>query len=130
MIGMYAEHSGTLLQILSILTGVLFSVPILFAPLAWARLLRWEVEEKSDLALYFGRSLGALALTLSGAAWYAAQHRELQPFFFAMLIAIFSLMVVVHVVGALQKVQPWTETAEIPFWLGLAVLGFLFYPAG
>jgi hypothetical protein len=27
-------------------------------------------------------------------------------------------------------VQPWTETAEIPFWGGLTVLALLFYPVG
>ncbi len=128
MLGLYAEHAGTFLRVLALLTAVPFSIPILVAPLAWARTLRWEVEARSDLALYFGRCLGAFALTLSCTAWYVAVHRELQPFFFAMLIAIFASMVVVHVVGAVQTVQPWTETAEIPFWGALTVLALLFYP--
>lgn len=84
---------------------------------------------KSDLALYFGRCLGAFALTMSCTAWYVARHRELQPLFFSMIIAIFAFMVVVHIVGAFQKVQPWTETAESPFWCGLTLLCLLFYPA-
>jgi hypothetical protein len=78
--------------------------------------------------VYFGRCLGAVALVLSCAAWHAAAHADVQPFFYTMLIGIFGLLTVVHIVGAVQKVQPWTETAEIPFWGGLTLLALLFYP--
>ena len=128
MIGAFAEHSSVFLRVVTILT-LAFSIPISLAPLAWARAFRWTVDAQSDLALYFGRCLGVLALTLSGAAWYAAGHAGLQPFFFAIFISVAALLAVVHVVGAVQKVQPWTENAEIPFWGGLALLGLLFYPA-
>ena len=128
MIGMYAEHSSAFLRVLAVLTGVLFSVPLFFAPLAWARMFQWSVEARSDLALYFGRCLGAFALIMSCTAWYVAQHHELQPLVFAILTAFSALMVVVHIVGAIQKVQPWTETAEIPFWSALTVLGLAFFP--
>jgi hypothetical protein len=69
-----------------------------------------------------------VALVLSWVAWYAAGHLGLQPFYFQIFIGIAGLMTVVHVVGAVQKVQPWTETAEIPFWAGLALVGLLFFP--
>jgi hypothetical protein len=128
MIGMYAEHSGTFLRVVSVATVLIFSLPICVAPLTWARIFRWQVDAKSDLALYFGRCLGVLALVMSWAGWHAAGQAELQPFFFHMFIGLAALMVVVHIVGAMQKVQPWTETAEIPFWAGLALLGLLFYP--
>lgn len=129
MIGMFAEHSGTFLRVVAVMTVIVFSIPISLAPLRWARTLGWMVETPSDLALYFGRSLGAVAMVLSCAGWYAAGHAALQPFYFGMFIAVTALMVVVHIVGALQKVQPWIETAEIPFWAGLCVLGLLFYPS-
>lgn len=128
MIGMYAEHSSTFLRVVAVLTAVLFSIPILVAPLAWARVIRWPVGSNSDLALYFGRCLGAFALTMSCTAWYVAQYQELQPLVFSMLTVFFMLMVVVHIVGAIQKVQPWTETAEIPFWFALTILGLAFFP--
>lgn len=79
--------------------------------------------------MYFGRCLGAVAIVVSCAAWYAAAHPEVQRFDFAMNIGISVLVGVAHVVGAVQKVQPWTETAEIAFWAILVVLGFLFFPA-
>lgn len=128
MIGMFAEHSSTFLRIVAVLTTLVFSIPISLAPLKWASILGWTVDAKSDLALYFGRCLGVMAIVQSCAAWYVAGNAQLQPFYFAMLIAITVLMTVVHIVGAVQKVQPWIETAEIPFWGGLAVLGLLFYP--
>lgn len=129
MIGIYAEYSGAFLRTLSVLTAIPFSIPILVAPLAWARVFRWEVEAGSNLALYFGRCLGAFALTMSGAAWYVAQHAGLQRFFFAMLIFIFAMMIVIHVLGAIQDAQPWTETAEIALWAALLSASLLFYPA-
>ena len=89
MIGAFAEHSGTFLQVVAALTLVAFAIPITLAPFSWAAALRWTVEPRTD----------HLALTL------------------------------VHVVGVVQKVQPWTETAEIAFWAGLALLALLFYPA-
>lgn len=129
MIGLFSEHSSVFLRVIALATALVFSIPISLAPLAWARTFRWKVDAKPDLALYFGRSLGALALVLSGAGWYAAGHAELQPFFFHMLVGVTGLMIVVHIVGAVQKVQPWTETAEILLWAALTVLALLFYPA-
>ena len=128
MVGLYAEHSGTFLRTLAVLTAVVFSIPILVAPLAWARAFAWKVEPDSDLALYFGRCLGGFALVFSGCAWYVVGHPVLEPFFFSILILVFTLMAIIHAVGAVQKVQPWTETAEIAFWCLLVALGVLFHP--
>jgi hypothetical protein len=128
MIGTYGEHSGEFLQIVAVLTLLAFALPISLAPLAWAKVLRWQVDPTPHLALYFGRCLGVVALVLVGAAWHAAAHVELQPFYFAIFIGVTTLLTLVHVVGALQRVQPWTETAEIPFWGGLVLLALLFYP--
>ncbi len=128
MIGVFGEYAGVFLRTVAIVTALAFSIPIAVAPLAWARVLRWDVDARPELALYFGRCLGVLALVQSCAAWYAASRPALQPFYFLMLIGVASLLGLVHVVGAVQKVQPWTETAEIPFWIGFAVLGLLFYP--
>ena len=130
MIGTFAEHSSTFLRVTAVMVVLAFSIPISLAPLRWARTMRWEVDAQANLALYFGRCLGVVALALSWAAWHAASDADLQPFFFKTLIGIFAMLTLVHIIGALQKVQPWTETAEIPFWGGLVVLGLLFYPAG
>ena len=128
MVGIWAAHSGDFLRAIALLTLVVFAIAITFAPFGWARLLRWTVGHHTDLALYFGRCLGVVALVLVWAAWHAAYTPALQPFYFQILIGNTALLALVHVVGAVQKVQPWTETAEIPFWGGLALLGLAFYP--
>ena len=92
MIGMYAEHSSTFLRVFAVLTGVVFSLPIFVAPLTWARIFRWQVDARADLALYFGRCLGAFAVIISSTAWYVAGHPTLQPLVFTMLITFFVLM--------------------------------------
>jgi hypothetical protein len=130
MISLYAEHSSGFLRVVSLLTLVAFAIPISLAPLKWARTLRWDIDDKPDLALYFGRCLGVVALVLVCAGWHAASNPAVQPFYFNILIGSTGLLTLVHIVGALQRVQPWTETAEIPFWGGLVILALLFYPQG
>ena len=129
MMGLLGEHSAVFLKVFAVFTLLAFAIPIAVAPIAWARALKWNIDAKPHLALYFGRCLGAVAIVLSCAAWYAAVHTEVQRFFFGMQISISLLVGIAHVVGAIQKVQPWTETAEIAFWLALVVLGFMFFPS-
>ncbi len=128
MVGLLGEYSAAFLKSFSVITLLLFSIPIAVAPMAWAQVLKWEVDARPHLALYFGRCLGAVAIVLSCSAWYAAGHPEVQRFFFGMQISISLLVGLAHVAGAVQKVQPWTETAEIAFWAALVLLGLLFFP--
>lgn len=128
MIGLLGDYSAVFLKVFAVVTLLAFAVPIAVAPLAWARVLKWDVDSKPHLALYFGRCLGAVAIVITCAAWYAAVHPEVQRFFFGMQIAISLLVGIVHVVGAIQRVQPLTETAEIAFWAALVILGLLFFP--
>ena len=50
-------------------------------------------------------------------------------FTFQVLLAVFRLMVVLHAVGMVQRIQPWTENAEIVMYSALAALALLFWPA-
>jgi hypothetical protein len=129
MVGVLGEHASVYLKIFAVITLVLFAIPIAFAPMAWARALKWDIDAKPHLALYFGRCLGAVAIVISCAAWYAAGHPEVQRFYIGIQIGVAVLVGAAHVVGAIQRVQPWTETAEIAFWIALVVLGLLFLPA-
>jgi hypothetical protein len=76
MIGVWTHHAQTFLLVLAALTPVLFSIPIAFAPLQWARLVGWRIPESRDLALYFGRCLGAFALILNFFMFRAALTAE------------------------------------------------------
>jgi hypothetical protein len=114
--------------ILAIGSLALLGLPLLFAPLAWARVLAWPLPEERRLATYLGRCLGSVICVLAAFAFVAAGDATVQPFFFQIVIANFALMVAVHAWGALRRIQPWTETAETFVWLGLLVLGLLCYP--
>ena len=129
MIGLLGEHSAAFLRVFAVITLLAFAIPIAVAPLAWARALKWDIDPKFHLALYFGRCLGAVAIVITCAAWYAALHPEVQRFYFGLQIGIALLVGIAHVVGAIQRVQPWTETAEIAFWAALVLLGLLFFPS-
>lgn len=128
MIGTWSAQAPTYLLWLCIVTTLVFALPITFAPLAWARLMRWRLPEHTDLAVYFGRCLGCFILILEAMMLRAALTGvALQPTF-EFLSAVFALMLVVHIVGALQRIQPWTETAEIGMYGALLLVTLAFFP--
>lgn len=128
MIGIWAEHAQTLLVVFGILAGLAFALPILLVPLTWARAFRWNLPQDTDLAIYFGRCLGVLAVVLAGFAVWAGSTGVGVEQIFQIMIPVFVGMTVVHVVGAIQRIQPVTETIEIVFWAALILLGLAFYP--
>ena len=108
-------------------TLLFFGLPILITPLRWARALRWEVPEDVRLVRYFARSLGSAAVAIGGVAVYLAlAGGPARPVVLIGVVAT-ALLTVIHVVGALERSQPWTETVEIPMWAGLTVWGLLVY---
>jgi hypothetical protein len=128
MIGVWSQHAQAFLIALGIGTALLFSFPITFAPLRWARLVGWSVPDDGDLALYFGRCLGAFALILNFFMLRAGMSGAHLAATFEFMALLWTAMIVVHVVGALQGVQPILETIEIAFWTVLALLTALFWP--
>lgn len=111
-------------------TGFLagYALPLLFVPLAWARVLRWRIPAETDLTVYFGRCVGGLATAIIVMAYLAVPHPEQNVVLFDLIAVIGGIMVAVHVWGAVRRVQPWTETAEIPLYVALAVLAVLARP--
>jgi len=92
---------------------VLFGLPLLIVPITWARLFRWWIPDDERLARYLGRSLGAVVVPLMGVLLRAAPTPERFPWLFELSAAICALLMLVHVVGAVERSQPWTETIEI-----------------
>lgn len=129
MIGIWAEHSTTYLFTLAMTTMLFFSLPLFFQPLAWARLMRWEQPEQTHLAIYFGRCLGAFILVIQAIMLRGALSSEHRVAAFEVLFLVFALMFVVHVYGALRRIQPLSETLEIGLWTVLLILNTLFFPA-
>ena len=132
MSGPLSDYARAFLLAVGIGSMALLAIPLLVAPLAWARVLRWDtpVNGAADLTVYFGRCLGAVIGVLAIAALVAAGNPTVQPFFFGITIASFALMVAVHAWGAARGIQPRTETIETLAWLLLLVVALLCFPAG
>ncbi|MEI6801886.1 MAG: hypothetical protein WCK83_01900 [Burkholderiales bacterium] len=128
MIGMYSAHSQLYLLVLASLTTVFFALPLLLVPLTWARLMRWRIPEDTDLAVYFGRCLGAFVVGVDAMGFLGAFYLERQQAIFEVLYFVSISMIGVHVYGAWRKIQPITETLEIGFYALLLVLTLLFQP--
>lgn len=129
MLGIWGSHASQFLSVVGWLTLVLFSIPITFCPLRWAKVVGWEIPQQTHLALYFGRCLGCLAIGISIMSLVAAEHALVQPFYFEFLLIAFVSMVILHIYGAVKKIQPILETYEIGFWSGLVLLTLAFWPA-
>jgi hypothetical protein len=107
---------------------VVFALPLLFAPLTWARWFQWRIPEERDLAVYLGRSLGGVACAICGAAFVAAAHPAEHRIIFDLIAAAGAVLVPVHIWGWLKRVQPWTENAEILLYAALTALAILCRP--
>jgi hypothetical protein len=128
MIGLWRDYSSPFLIVVSVLT-ILLGSPMFFHPLGWASVLRWRLPEDSNLAVYFGRCLGGVVTVLAIMGFWAAEAPSVQPFYFTLLLAAVGVNILAHIWGAIQKIQPLTETVEIAFWILLFLSGLLFYPA-
>lgn len=130
MIGPWSSYADVYLRVVGIGSLVLLAIPLVAAPLSWARVLGWRLPADPDLTVYFGRCLGAVIGVLAVAALVAASDPAVRPFFMGLASASFALMVVVHAWGAVRGIQPRTETVETAGWLLLLVVAVLCYPGG
>ena len=128
LIGVWGEHAQAYLLVLVALTSAAFALPIFLMPLRWARWFGWRIPDDTHLALYFGRCLGAFILIVELLMLRAGLTREGLVFTFQVIAAVATLMTVVHVWGAVQRVQPPLETLEIGMYAGLLGLTLLFWP--
>lgn len=128
MLGIWGSYSSQFLFVIGTSTLVIFGVPMAIWPIQWAKTLRWEIPAQPDLAVYYGRCLGCVAFVIGLFGIVAAMNPAVQIFYFQFLFACWGLMVVLHVYGAVKKIQPITETYEIGFWFGLALLTLSFWP--
>lgn len=114
---------GWALLVAAVAVGTLYMLPLCFAPLFFASIAGWRIADHDELAVYFGRCLGALIAVLVGLALYAVFVPMYQPVAMATTTGACALMVIVHGVGALENKQPRFETFEGGVWL-IATLVF------
>jgi hypothetical protein len=124
---MFSNHSSDFLVVAAGF-AFLLALPMFFRPLDWARVLGWRLPAQTDLAVYFGRCLGGVVCVLAAMGLVAAHEVLVQPFFFKLLLAAVGVNIVVHVWGAIKKIQPKSETIEIAVWVALFLGGLAFYP--
>ena len=98
MIGIWNAHSQAWLLTLFAVTMPVFALPIFFVPLAWARVFRWRIPQDTDLAVYFGRCLGAFILVIEAQMLRAGLNGAGLLFTYQALLGVSASMVLVHVV--------------------------------
>lgn len=117
--------------------AVLFALPIGLAPVSWARAFQWNVQPQADpgahaqernLCVYFARCVAALVLAFGAACAVAAWTTGVPPVLGMQAIVLGAGLTLVHIVGALQRTQPWTEDAEILFYGALTAWAVHAYP--
>lgn len=128
MLGLWSANAADFLLVLTLATTLVFALPIFLVPLTWARLMAWQIPQQTDLAVYFGRCLGAFILILEALMLRAALTGEAMHTAFELLAATATMMIVVHVYGALKRIQPLSETLEIGFYVLLLLLTLMFWP--
>lgn len=130
MLGLWSAYSQLFLIVLVCVTSLVFALPIFLVPLTWARWFGWRIPQERDLAIYFGRCLGAFILIVEALMLRAGLNGEGLLFTYQVLLGVAALMVVVHIWGALLRIQPISETLEIGMYSGMFLLAVLFYPVG
>lgn len=96
---------------------VVIALPLLFAPLTWAKWFGWKIPEgNKDLTVYFGRCLGGAAFSMLFAVAHGIPDPKSHHILFDMVTLVSGLMIVIHVYGAIRKAQPLSETIEIAVW--------------
>jgi hypothetical protein len=111
------------LIISSVVFIVVIALPLLFMPLTWARWFGWKVPEgNKDLTVYFGRCLGATALSIIIAVAHGIPDPKSHHLLFELVSMTSGLMIGIHVWGWIRKQQPLSETAEILVWAVVFVM--------
>ena len=98
-----------------------FGVPLFVDPYRWARAFGWRVEQETDVGLYFGRCLGAIAIATAFHGARAAGDPRRHASYFVFAEAAGWLVAAAHVRGLVERRQPPIENVEIVGWMALAV---------
>lgn len=129
MIGIWKSCADLYLLIAGMAMLLAFGLPLIFVPVGWARLFRWEFPESHNLVIFLERSIGIVITVIAIFAFKVIQTPVAKPFFFDLMLCTFGGMIFLHVYGAIRKIQPITETIEIFLWIALTAITLCFYPA-
>jgi hypothetical protein len=107
---------------------IFLGLPLLVSPIAWGRMLGWTIPEQTDLASYFGRSLGGVALSIAIMGYLAAHDPWQYRFVFDLVILIGIFLIGVHAYGYIKKNQPVVENVEIILYALVSLMSWYLYP--
>ena len=125
------DPSRRFASVVAVVFMPLFALPLLLDPYRWARALGWPRDEpETDVGLYFGRCLGALATATCVEAARAAREPEEHRSFFRFAEVAGWLLAAVHLRGGIERRQPPIEHAEIVGYSVFAVLARRWAPKG
>lgn len=97
------------------------ALPLLLKPYAWAKAFGWKQEPETDVGLYFGRCLGAVATATCVQALRASRDPVAHGSFFGFAELVSWLLAAVHLRGFVEGRQPPIEHAEIALYSGAAI---------
>ena len=124
------DRARALLLVVGVLFLTGFGIPLFADPYWWADRFGWDTGTPTDVATYFGRCLGAVAIAISAVALRAsrapAEHRTL----FDVLAIAAALLAVVHARGLVEDSQPAVEHLEVLMYGGFAALAWWCKPPG
>lgn len=90
----------------------IFALPLLLKPYGWARAFGWKPEPETDVGLYFGRCLGAVATAVCVEGVKTARDPVAHRSFFDFVQLAGGLLALVHLRGMLEGRQPPIEHVE------------------
>ena len=105
-----------------------FAIPLFLDPYRWARAFGWRREPETDVGLYFGRCLGAVATAACVQAARAARDPERHRSYFEFAEIGAWLLAAVHVRGLLERRQPPIEHVEIAGYSAFALAARRYRP--
>jgi hypothetical protein len=129
MIGIWQSYADIYLIVAGAAMLLGFGLPLTLVPIQWAHVFQWELPSHKKFTLFLERSVGIFIIVMSIFAFKASQGSiEVMRFFFDMMLVTFVGMILLHIYGAIRKVQPRSETLEIILWVILTIVTVLFYP--
>src|SRR5687768_14665030 len=103
---------------------VVIGIPLFADPYWWGDRFGWDTGTHTDLTVYLGRCLGAVAIALSAMSLWASRAPAEHRILFDITAMAGVLLAIVHLRGLLDEAQPVVEDLEILLYSGLAALAW------
>jgi hypothetical protein len=99
-----------------------FAVPLFVDPYWWAERFGWDAGPETDLGVYFGRCLGAVAFGVAVTALMASRAPARSRALFDVVAIGGALLALAHLRGLIEDSQPLVEHIETGLYAGVAAL--------